>query len=101
MRICKETKIVMKKLSIRDLDLEGKRIFVRVDFNVPLNEDGKIPGDNPFHAYESGRKEIFTFGHRNPQGMALHPQTGVVWVHEHGPQGGDEINIFSRLNQIW
>ena len=45
MRICKETKIVMKKLSIRDLDLEGKRIFVRVDFNVPLNEDGKIQND--------------------------------------------------------
>ena len=45
MRICKETKRVMKKLSIRDLDLEGKRIFVRVDFNVPLNEDGKIQND--------------------------------------------------------
>ncbi len=69
---------------------------------IRLNEDGKIPNDNPFHAYESSRKEIFTFGHRNPQGMALHPQTGVVWLHEHGPQGGDEINILvAGANYGW
>lgn len=62
---------------------------------IRLNRDGSIPADNPFVGQESARPEIFTFGHRNPQGMAIHPDTGAVWTNEHGPQGGDEINILS------
>ncbi len=58
-----------------------------------LNADGTIPADNPFADGGAGRPEIWSSGHRNPQGAALHPDSGQVWTHEHGPQGGDEINI--------
>lgn len=57
-----------------------------------LNEDGSIPQDNPFVGKE-GLDAVFAYGIRNPQGMALHPETGQLWEHEHGPRGGDEINI--------
>jgi aldose sugar dehydrogenase len=60
---------------------------------VRLNDDGTIPPDNPFVARAGARPEIFSYGHRNVQGAALHPETGVLWTHEHGPQGGDELNI--------
>ena len=58
-----------------------------------LNDDGSIPQDNPFVGKENAKKAIYSYGHRNPQGMILNPETGEIWVHEHGPQGGDEINI--------
>ena len=58
-----------------------------------LTEDGDVPGSNPFVGNSAARPEIYTYGHRNPQGMARHPHTGQIWVSEHGPQGGDEINI--------
>lgn len=58
-----------------------------------LTEDGAIPPDNPFVGKAGAKPEIYSYGHRNPQGMALHPHSGQVWVAEHGPQGGDEINI--------
>lgn len=58
-----------------------------------LNDDGTIPSDNPFVNEDNAKASIYSYGHRNPQGMAIHPQTGDVWVHEHGPRGGDEINI--------
>ncbi len=58
---------------------------------IRINRDGSVPADNP---YVNGTKpEIYSYGHRNMQGMALHPDTGVPWTHEHGPQGGDEVNI--------
>lgn len=60
---------------------------------VRLKPDGTIPDDNPFVGREGARPEIWSYGHRNIQGMALHPQTGALWSHEHGPLGGDEINI--------
>ncbi len=60
---------------------------------IRLKDDGSVPDDNPFVGVNGARAEIFSYGHRNPQGMALHPDTGVVWLHEHGPRGGDEINI--------
>lgn len=63
---------------------------------VRLHEDGKIPTDNPFVKTAGARPEIWTYGHRNPQGMTIHPTTGVIWEHEHGPQGGDELNIVER-----
>lgn len=63
---------------------------------VRLHEDGKIPTDNPFVKTEGARPEIWSYGHRNPQGLAIHPKTGVIWEHEHGPQGGDELNIVEK-----
>jgi len=57
-----------------------------------LEPDGSIPRDNPFVGDE-GADAIYSYGHRNPQGAAVHPETETVWIHEHGPRGGDEINI--------
>jgi glucose/arabinose dehydrogenase len=59
---------------------------------VRINTDGSIPSDNPYVGDSSALPEIWSYGHRNIQGMAVHPQTGAVYVHEHGPKGGDEIN---------
>lgn len=61
-----------------------------------INDDGSIPQDNPFVGEANAKEAIYSYGHRNPQGMILHPETGEVWVHEHGPQGGDEINIIKK-----
>ena len=61
-----------------------------------IYDDGAVPDDNPFVKITSAKSQIFSYGHRNPQGMALHPETGKVWIHEHGPQGGDEINIIQK-----
>lgn len=58
-----------------------------------VNEDGSIPSDNPFVDRDDARDAIYSYGHRNPQGAARHPETGRLWIHEHGPQGGDEINL--------
>jgi aldose sugar dehydrogenase len=58
-----------------------------------LKEDGTVPPDNPFVGKDGYKPEIFTYGHRNPQGLAFHPETGALWDNEHGPQGGDELNI--------
>jgi glucose/arabinose dehydrogenase len=60
---------------------------------IRLHDDGRIPADNPFTDRQFARKAIYSYGHRNIQGVALHPETGQLWSHEHGPQGGDEINI--------
>lgn len=69
---------------------------------IRLHDDGRVPEDNPFKKQRRAQPEIFSYGHRNPQGMALHPQTGAVWIHEHGPQGGDEINIIrAGANYGW
>ncbi|GGE43983.1 PQQ-dependent sugar dehydrogenase [Psychroflexus planctonicus] len=58
-----------------------------------LHDDGSIPTDNPFVNESGAKKAVFSYGHRNPQGMEKNPMTGKIWVHEHGPKGGDEINI--------
>lgn len=60
---------------------------------VRLNLDGSVPADNPFVGRDDALPEIHSYGHRNQQGAALHPKTGKLWTHEHGPRGGDEINI--------
>ena len=70
----------------QDITRDGGKIY-------RLNLDGSIPKDNPFYNEEGSKKAIYSFGHRNPQGMLKHPKTGKIWVHEHGPRGGDEINI--------
>ena len=62
---------------------------------VRLNRDGSIPADNPYVNRAGARPEIWSLGHRNPQGAAIGPD-GVLWVHEHGPQGGDEVNRIER-----
>lgn len=75
-----------QRATAQDLDkLQGK--LVRI---LP---DGEIPKDNPFVGQDKVRPEIWSFGHRNQQGAALNPWTGKIWTHEHGPRGGDEINI--------
>ena len=67
-----------------------------------LYDDGRVPQDNPFVNTPGAKPEIYTIGNRNIQGMATHPETGEIWSHEHGPMGGDEINIIRRgLNYGW
>jgi glucose/arabinose dehydrogenase len=58
-----------------------------------LHDDGSIPKDNPFVGVANAKEAIYSFGHRNPQGLIVHPETAAIWEHEHGPKGGDEINI--------
>lgn len=60
---------------------------------VRINPDGTVPEDNPFVGQEDARPEIWSYGHRNIQAAAIHPETGALWEIEHGPRGGDEINI--------
>jgi glucose/arabinose dehydrogenase len=69
---------------------------------IRLHDDGRIPADNPFAKRSDARPEIYSYGHRNMQGAALHPVTGKVWTHEHGPRGGDELNIAQAgVNYGW
>ena len=60
---------------------------------VRLHDDGRIPADNPFVGTAGALGEIWSYGHRNPQGLAFHPMTGDLWANEHGPQDGDELNV--------
>ena len=60
---------------------------------VRLRDDGTVPPDNPFVGVDGARPEIFTTGNRNVQGLAFDPETGTLWSHEHGPRGGDELNV--------
>ncbi|MGB4409570.1 MAG: PQQ-dependent sugar dehydrogenase [Burkholderiaceae bacterium] len=62
---------------------------------IRLHDDGRVPEDNPFVKLKGALPEKWTLGNRNIQGAALHPQTGKLWTHEHGPQGGDEVNLMS------
>ena len=79
----------------QDLKRDGGKIY-------RLNLDGSIPDDNPFIDQEGALKAIYSYGHRNPQGMAVNPTTNEIWVNEHGPKGGDELNIlYSGNNYGW
>lgn len=60
---------------------------------IRLHDDGSVPADNPFVGRDDARPEIYTYGNRNAQGMAIHPETGEVWQNEHGPADGDEVNV--------
>lgn len=65
-------------------------------------EDGRVPPDNPYVDTPGARPEIWSYGHRNPNGLTINPYTGELWEHEHGPKGGDEINIIKpTLNYGW
>ncbi|HVH70422.1 MAG TPA: PQQ-dependent sugar dehydrogenase, partial [Candidatus Dormibacteraeota bacterium] len=67
-----------------------------------LHDDGSIPPDNPFVNTKDARPEIWSYGHRNPQGLTVHPETNELWEDEHGPLGGDEFNIIHRgANYGW
>ena len=69
---------------------------------VRIQSDGRVPADNPFAGRAGAAPEVWSLGHRNIQGAALHPVTGELWAVEHGPQGGDEVNIVRRgLNYGW
>ena len=69
---------------------------------IRLHDDGRVPADNPFVNRAGARPEIWSYGHRNIQGLAIHPETGEVWANEHGPQGGDELNrILPGRNYGW
>lgn len=61
-----------------------------------INRNGSVPTDNPFVGRAGAKPEIWSLGHRNPQGLAIHPATGEIWSTEHGPQGGDELNLIQR-----
>jgi glucose/arabinose dehydrogenase len=80
----------------QDITRDGGKIY-------RLNLDGSIPRDNPLIEKSDNwlsdtplKTAIYSYGHRNPQGMVIHPVTGEIWEHEHGPQGGDEINIIKK-----
>lgn len=67
-----------------------------------VNDDGSIPADNPFVKNDTARKEIWSYGHRNPQGIAFQPATGLLYETEHGPTGGDEVNLIKKgANYGW
>ena len=69
---------------------------------VRLHDDGRVPVDNPFVGVPRALPEIWTYGHRNAQGIEVHPETGEIWLNEHGPQGGDELNLLRPgLNYGW
>ncbi len=67
-----------------------------------MYDDGRIPEDNPFYGKSPNSQTLYTFGNRNPQGLTQHPVTKEIWEHEHGPRGGDEINIVKKgVNYGW
>lgn len=78
-----------RDINPQDITLDGGKIY-------RLNEDGSIPTDNPFVNKEGAKTAIYSYGHRNPQGLVKHPETGQIWNTEHGPRGGDEINIVKK-----
>jgi glucose/arabinose dehydrogenase len=69
---------------------------------IRLHQDGRVPKDNPFARRGGALGEIWSWGHRNPQGLARNPADGRLWAHEHGPRGGDEVNVVRRgVNYGW
>ena len=69
---------------------------------IRLHDDGRVPADNPFVNRTDAKPEIWSYGHRNIQGLAIHPETSDVWINEHGPQGGDELNrVLPGRNYGW
>jgi glucose/arabinose dehydrogenase len=69
---------------------------------IRLHDDGRVPADNPFVGRPGWKAEKFDLGHRNQQGATVHPRSGLLWTHEHGPQGGDEVNVIRPgVNYGW
>ena len=89
-------------LGEREISALAQELWTDLGKIVRLYDDGRIPNDNPFVGRAGARPEIWSYGHRNPHGLAVHPQTGELWESEHGPLGGDEINVIERgLNYGW
>jgi len=89
-------------LGERELSALAQELWTDLGKIVRLYDDGRIPNDNPFVGRAGARPEIWSYGHRNPHGLAFHPLTGELWESEHGPLGGDEINVIKRgLNYGW
>ena len=78
-----------RDINPQDLNLDGGKIY-------RLNLDGSIPDDNPFFDMENSKKAVWSYGHRNPQGIVDGFNNDEIWIHEHGPRGGDEINIIKE-----
>ena len=72
----------------QDVTRDGGKVY-------RLHDDGRVPVDNPLVSRPDAKTAVYSWGHRNPQGMAMNPATGRIWVHEHGPRGGDEVNIIA------
>jgi aldose sugar dehydrogenase len=72
---------------------EAQNLANHIGKIVRVTPDGAVPRDNPFVGRSDAKPEIWSYGHRNSQGAALHPESGKLWEHEHGPRGGDEVNI--------
>jgi len=84
-----------RDINPQDITKDGGKIY-------RLYDDGRIPEDNPFVGIEGAKTAVYSYGHRNPQGLVKHPETGEIWDHEHGPKGGDEINIIEKgANYGW
>jgi len=81
---------------------EAQNLANHIGKIVRVAPDGTVPAGNPFAGREGAKPEIWSYGHRNPQGLLFHPQTGKLWEHEHGPRGGDEVNLIDKgLNYGW
>lgn len=78
-----------RNVNPQDITIDGGKIY-------RIKDDGTIPKDNPFYNDGNAKKAIYSYGHRNPQGMFKHPESGKIWTNEHGPRGGDEINIIEK-----
>ena len=78
-----------REVNPQDITRDGGKIY-------RIKDNGGIPEDNPFVNSRGAKTAIFSYGHRNPQGLVKHPITGKIWEHEHGPRGGDEINIIEK-----
>jgi len=76
-----------------DGDLGAQDSTNTIGTTVRLNRDGSVPSDNPYVGSDDVPDEVYSYGHRNQQGMDIHPETGAIWQHEHGPHGGDELNL--------
>lgn len=74
-------------------DQRAQRLDDHAGSVIRLHDDGRVPADNPYVRRAGALPEIYNHGHRNIQGAAVHPATGRLWTHEHGPQGGDEVNV--------
>lgn len=84
-----------RDINPQDINKDGGKIY-------RINKDGSIPKDNPFINEKNAKHAIWSYGHRNPQGLTIHPTTNQIWSHEHGPRGGDEINIIKKgANYGW
>jgi aldose sugar dehydrogenase len=91
-------------VTVGDMGLESpaQDLGSHAGSTLRLRDDGGVPAENPFAHDEGARPEIFSYGHRNAQGLALHPETGDVWLHEHGPRGGDAVQrILPGRNYGW